>query len=120
MASYLLTCKKVGTGDGMVGGFGACGASVFGGTTPSAVATPDTGSTFAGWSCVGTGGGGFSYSTASDTTNFQMPTETVTCTATFNLNTPPVSAPVDSPLALSLVFLGIAAVAGFQRWRKRV
>jgi len=33
---------------------------------------------------------------------------------------PTVSAPVDSPLALSLVFLGIAAVAGFQRWRKRV
>jgi len=115
MASYLLTCKKVGTGDGMVGGFGACGASVFGGTTASPEATPDTGSTFAGWSCVGAT---YSQTSASATYNFSMPSEAVTCTATFNSTA--VSAPVDSPLALSLVFLGIAAVAGFQRWRKRV
>jgi len=32
----------------------------------------------------------------------------------------PTPAPINSPFALSLLFLGIAAVAGFQRWRKRV
>jgi len=64
------------------------------------------------------GTGGFSYSTGNQIGGFNMPAENVTCTATFNSTA--VSAPVDSPLALSLVFLGIAAVAGFQRWRKRV
>jgi len=32
----------------------------------------------------------------------------------------PTPAPINSPFALSLLFLGIVAVAGFQRWRKRV
>jgi hypothetical protein len=90
---------------------------VFSGNDPITLnVTPSGGSTFAGWSCVGTGG--FSYSTGNQIGGFNMPAENVTCTATFNSTA--VSAPVDSPLALSLVFLGIAAVAGFQRWRKRV
>jgi len=32
----------------------------------------------------------------------------------------PTPAPINSPFALSLLFLGMIAVAGFQRWRKRV
>jgi len=116
---FLLTCAAAGTGAGSLNG-AACGAGVFMDTNIGVIASPNSGSTFAGWSCVGTGGGGWAgYSiTVNNTTNFLMPNETVTCTATFNSTA--VSAPVDSPLALSLVFLGIAAVAGFQRWRKRV
>ena len=117
----LLNCIVVPAGTGVVAiGAGRCG-DVYLSTEPTILhATPSGGSTFAGWSCVGTGGGGWAgYSiTVNNTTNFLMPNETVTCTATFNSTA--VSAPVDSPLALSLVFLGIAAVAGFQRWRKRV
>ena len=114
----LLICGIAGTGIGAIGGL--CGTDVPSGNNAGIFPTASTGSTFAGTSCVGTGGGGFSYSTANNPTVITMPNETVTCTVTFNLNTPPVSAPVDSPLALSLVLLGIVAVAGFQRWRKRV
>ena len=32
----------------------------------------------------------------------------------------PTPAPINSPFALSLLFLGMIAVAGFQRWRKRI
>ena len=32
----------------------------------------------------------------------------------------PTPAPINSPFALSLLFLGMIAAAGFQRWRKRV
>ncbi len=43
-----------------------------------------------------------------------------TCTATFNLAAPPpVAASVESDLALFLTFLGVIAITGFQRWRKR-
>ena len=109
----LLTSSVTPAGTGTVTGSNG----VFSGKDPITLnVTPSGGSTFAGWSCVGTGG--FSYSTGNQIGGFFMPAEDVTCTATFNSTA--VSAPVDSPLALSLVFLGIAAVAGFQRWRKRV
>ena len=111
----LLTSSVTPAGTGTVTGSNG----VFSGNDPITLnVTPSGGSTFAGWSCVGTGG--FSYSTGNQIGGFFMPAENVTCTATFNGGAPTVSAPVDSPLALSLVFLGIAAVAGFQRWRKRV
>jgi hypothetical protein len=112
----LLICGIAGTGIGAIGGL--CGTDVPSGNNAGIFPTASTGSTFAGTSCVGTGGGGFSYSTANNPTVITMPNETVTCTVTFNSTA--VSAPVDSPLALSLVLLGIVAVAGFQRWRKRV
>ena len=90
---------------------------VFSGNDPITLnVTPSGGSTFAGWSCVGTGG--FSYSTGNQIGGFFMPAEDVTCTATFNSNTP-VNASVESSLALALTFLGITAIAGFKKWRNK-
>ena len=66
--AYALTVAKAGTGDGAVGGAGDYVA----GATVTLTATPNTGSTFAGWSpspCAA---------------SFTMPANNLTCTATFN------------------------------------
>ena len=67
--SYALTLSKTGTGTGTVSG----GGSYVAGATVNLTATPDAGSTFAGWSpspCAA---------------SFTMPASNLTCTATFTL-----------------------------------
>jgi len=69
--TYALTVSKAGSGTGIVGGAGSYAA----GSTVSLTATPNAGSTFAGWSpspCAA---------------SFTMPANNLACTATFNLNT---------------------------------
>ncbi|MDD2817091.1 MAG: hypothetical protein PHP00_15395 [Thiotrichaceae bacterium] len=83
----------------------------------SLTATPTGGSTFAGWSCLGTAG--YSYSTGNQIGGFSMPAEDVTCTVTLNGGPPPVNASVESNLALALTVLGITAIAGFKKWRNK-
>ncbi|MDG4552045.1 MAG: CARDB domain-containing protein, partial [Candidatus Contendobacter sp.] len=66
--TYTLTLAKTGSGSGTVGGGGNYPA----GATVTLTATPNSGSTFAGWSpspCA---------------PSFAMPTSNLTCTATFN------------------------------------
>jgi Divergent InlB B-repeat domain len=110
-----LFCETAGTGGGGIQG--DCGQALHAISDDISISVnTNAGSTFAGWSCVGTSG--FSYTSTNASTSFTMPNENVNCTAT--LNSTAVSAPVDSPAALSLLFLGIIAVAAFQRWRKRV
>ncbi|MDD2814497.1 MAG: hypothetical protein PHP00_02015 [Thiotrichaceae bacterium] len=113
---FNLSVMTAGTGSGVA--TSPSGGTYTSGTTISTNAIADPGSTFGSWSCVGT----TSYLSTSNATggSFSMPSENVTCTATFNLGAPPpVSAPVDSGLALSLTFLGIAAMVGFKKWRNR-
>jgi hypothetical protein len=118
---FNLTClTNGGTGGGTA--TGDCGASVGAGGTPTLLANPNLGSTFAGWSCVGDGTPApFSATSASSPYTFPMPSENVACTATFNLAAPPppVSASMESNLALALTVLGITAIAGFKKWRNK-
>lgn len=102
-----ITCTTAGTGGGTTGG--ACGSSVFSGMPTTLIATPNVGSTFAGWSgdvvCANS-------LTVPNVAN-------VSCTANFNGGPPPVNASVESSLALALTFLGITAIAGFKKWRNK-
>lgn len=110
------------TAAGLGGTFGGdCGGSVANVSTANIIATPNAGSSFTSWSCVATGTTFFSGGTANHNLDVSsLSAVTIDCKATFGLAPPPIAASVDSPLALSLVLLGIVAVAGFQRWRKRV
>ena len=77
-ATYTLTLAKAGTGTGTVSGGGSYAA----GATVNLTATPDAGSTFAGWNpspCAA---------------SFTMPANNLACTATFNQNGPTTNAAV--------------------------
>jgi hypothetical protein len=105
MPITIVSCTTAGAGAGTVGN--ACGTFISSGMTANLLATPNPGSTFAGWSgdpiCAN---------------SFTMPSVSVNCTATFTLN-PPVSASLESNLALALTVLGITAIAGFKKWRNK-
>jgi len=114
-----MMCVAAGTGGGTTGG--DCASGISAGSTANIVATPNLGSTFAGWSCLGDETPTpFSSTSASAFYALTMPREYVTCIATFNLTAPPpVSASVESNLALALTVLGITAMAGFKKWRNK-
>ncbi len=90
---YTLTVSKAGTGTGTVSGTGiSCGTTCTGsynsGTVVTLTATPDTGSTFAGWSgggCSGTGQCSTTINTARTVTAtfnlIPIPSYTITATA---------------------------------------
>jgi len=124
-----LTCRTAGAGMGRISG--SCGrVDMSSGQFAGMWAAPQGGSILGGGSCVGDSSSNPIALTSSTMViagitytlfNFNMPAENVTCTATFNLNTPPppINASVESGLALSLTFLGIVAMAGFKKWRNK-
>lgn len=118
MPFFVMTGQSAGAGSGNLLSPPGGVLHVSNGIPVNLIASTNPGSTFGGWSCVGAT---FSYSTANATgDSFAMPSENVTCTATFNLAAPPpVAASVESNIALILTFLGIAAIVGFKKWRSQ-
>lgn len=95
--SYNLTVTVTGTGSGSVGGTGIscpsdCSESLSSGTVVTLTATPDPGSTFAGWSGD------------PDCSDGQVTmTQDLTCIATFALNEYPITTVVTPPAGGSVI-----------------
>lgn len=107
-----LSCVAAGAGAGTLGG--SCNTFSLGGTMVTITATPNPGSTFGGWSCLGVG------TASTESMSVFMPLIPITCTATFNLAPPPpVPASVESGMALTLTLIGVMLIAAFKSRKAR-